>query len=100
MAMATKSEVPSLKKEVVDWLNENIKDNLKDKDQPQGWCVGNDSYRSTSHCQLNLWFYRRGDAMKFIKVWSSHQKPTTYLDYFKDIYKELVDGKLTVIDRD
>ena len=97
---ATMRDAPSLKKEVIDWLNENIKDNPKNKTQPQGWCMGNDNYRSTSLLSLTLWFYRRRDAMNFIKTWSSHKKPTTYLDYFNDIYKELVDGKLTIIKSD
>ena len=91
----TLRNTPHLKQEVIDWLNENVADNKQDKDQPQGWCMGTEFYRGRDQFGLTLWFYRRGDAMKFIKEWSSHTKPTTYFDYFKEIYKELIDGKLT-----
>jgi len=93
--------VPFLKQEVIDWLNENVKDNQSSSCKGEkGWCMGNDEYRSTgSSLELTLFFYRRSDAMKFIKRWSVHKKPTTYLNYFKDDYKELKDGKLVKVTR-
>ena len=48
---------------------------------------------------LTLWFLRRRDAMKFIKEWSTHKKPTTYCNYFKDDRRTLVNGKLVSNDR-
>lgn len=87
--------VPHLKQEVIDWLNLNVKDNQKD--QSKGWCMGTDTYNGSDKLSFTLWFYRRRDALKFIREWSSHTKPTTYFDYFKDIYKELIDGKLVKV---
>lgn len=97
--VSTKSGVPTLKPDVVDWLNENVKDCASNKEQPQGWAMGNDSYRSKGCMDITIWFYRRRDAMKFIKEWSIHKKPTTYLNYFEDDYRELYEGKLRVYDR-
>lgn len=98
---ATKFNVPFLKQDVVDWLNANVKDNARPYDQPaNGWCMGNDSYRAGgSRNELSIFFYRRSDAMAFVKFWSVHHKPTTYLDYFKDIRKELINGKLVKVKR-
>jgi hypothetical protein len=97
--VATKSGIPCLKPVVIEWLNENVADCPKNKEQPQGWAMGNDSYRSKGSVDITIWFYRRRDAMKFIKVWSVYEKPTTYLNYFKDDYRELYEGKLRVFDR-
>jgi hypothetical protein len=92
---ATKYKIPSLKQEVLDWLNENVADDPKPYEQcAKGWCMGNEYYRANDSAQLSLFFYRRRDAMAFVKRWSVHKQPTTYLDYFKDIRKELIDGKL------
>jgi hypothetical protein len=99
---ATKNRVQCLKQEVVDWLNENVADDAKGvyNDNKKGWAMGNDQYRGTgSSTSLTLWFYRKRDAMAFVKRWSTHGKPTTYLNYFKDEYKELIDGKLTIVER-
>ncbi len=96
---ATKYGVPNLKPEVLQWLHENVKDCASNKEQPQGWAIGNESYRATNTTDITIWFYRRGDAMKFIKEWSQYKKPTTYLNYFKDDYRELYDGKLRVFNR-
>lgn len=97
---ATKLNVPKLKQEVIDWLNENVKDNPKPYDQcAKGWCMGNDDYRANDRSNLALFFHRRSEAMAFVKRWSVHKKPTTYLDYFKDIRKELIDGKLIKVER-
>jgi len=98
---AKQLNVPQLKPEVIDWLNENVNDDPKPYNQcAKGWCMGNDGYRaSDSHSNLCLFFYRRSDAMAFVKQWSVHKKPTTYLNYFKDIRKELIGGKLVQIER-
>lgn len=96
---ATKHSVPFLKQEVIDWLNENVADDAKPDDQPaNGWCMGNDDYRSSGSSSLGLWFYRRRDALAFVKRWSVHKKCTTYFDYFNEIRKELIDGKLVKIE--
>ena len=89
-------EVATLRPEVVDWLNENVKPSTDKarKDRPEAWAMGNDEYRESESFSLTLWFVRRNDAMKFIKHWSGHEKPTTYLNYFKDDRRKLVDGKL------
>jgi hypothetical protein len=97
--MSIKHEVPNLAPKVIEWLNENVLDSSSDKKQPQGWAIGNEDYRANSHNSITLWFIRRGDAMKFIKEWSVHKKPTTFLNYFKDDYRELHEGKLKVFDR-
>ena len=91
-----------LKPEVMDWLTKNVEDNKSSSDYgAKGWCIGNDEYRSSeSGLSLTVFFYRRRDAMNFIKRWSTHKKPTTYLNYFKDDYRELVDGKLVKKERD
>lgn len=96
---ATKRDVPFLKQEVIDWLNENVADDPNPyKQVAKGWCMGNDAYRGGgSGMDFALFFYRRSDAMAFVKRWSVHGKCTTYFDYFKEIRKELIDGKLVRI---
>lgn len=94
-------EVPrnilTLNREVYDWLENNVED-MKGHDygdgDRKGWCIGDDDYRENDHLSLTVFFRRRRDAMKFIKTWSTHKKPTTYLNYFKDDRRRLVDGKL------
>lgn len=62
-----------LQQEVTDWLNANIKNT---KDEP-GWCMGNEEYRNIStSLSMMLWFYRRRDALAFIRHWSCYKKPT------------------------
>lgn len=84
-----KKEFKVLKPEVIEWLKDNVADNLKDKDQPKGWCIGSDAYQMRDGHSVNIWFYRRKDALNFIRTFSVHKKPTTYFDYFKEIRKEL-----------
>lgn len=76
------------KPEVIEWLAANVAD-IKDKDQTKGWCVGSDAYQMRDGHSVAIWFYRRKDAMNFIRTFSIHKKPTTYFDYFKEICKEL-----------
>ena len=78
-----------LKPEVIEWLNENVKDR-KDSDCVKGWAYGSDEYRShDSSVSMSIFFHRRNDAMKFIKTFSVFRKPIHYLNYFKDDRKEL-----------
>ena len=79
---------PHLKPEVIDWLNENIKDR-RDKEHPKGWCIGDASYLSTNSLSISIFFERKKDAMAFIERWSVYKKPFTYFDYFREISKEL-----------
>lgn len=85
-----------LKPEVVKWLNETVFDDKKTGEK--GWCVGNDEYNSGGGMSFSLWFYRRKDALKFIKEWSVYKKPTE--TYNQDSYiKKTLDlktNKLTV----
>lgn len=77
-----------LKSEVLQWLNANVKDR-DDKEQPKGWCCGDDSYLKTNSLSIHLFFHRKSDALAFIKEWSVYNQPTTYFDYFREIRKEL-----------
>lgn len=101
-------EVPrytiNIKPEVLAWLEENVED-MKGKDysneeNKKGWCIGDKEYRSHDHLAITVFFRRRRDAMKFIKTWSTHKKPTTYLNYFKSDRRKLVDGRLVKWERD
>lgn len=74
-----------LKDEVLVWLNTNI----KDSGSGEGWCIGTPEYNSSCRSALNIFFYRRSDAMKFIKEFSKYKKPTVYFDYFKSKKREL-----------
>lgn len=83
---------PSLKPEVMKWLEDNVEPPKSKRDydaQPHGWCIGDVDYRLGSRKNFTIWFYRRNDALKFIKQWSFYKKPTTYLNYFKNDYQEL-----------
>lgn len=96
------TDAPTLKDDVLLWLEANVAD-AKDSYEngtTKGWCMGNQAYRSRGeYGRLTLWFQRKKDAMAFIKAWSVHEKPTTYFDYFKEIRKKLVDGKLVLDER-
>lgn len=75
-------EINYPKKEVLDWLYENIPD--------KKWCIGNDEYISNdSACSFSFFFQRKKDAMAFINKWSKWQKPVHYRQYFKNINKVL-----------
>lgn len=62
-----------LKPEVFDWLIRNVKD---ENTKLKGWCCGNKDYNSEMFEGFSLFFYRRKDAINFIKIWSIHKKPT------------------------
>lgn len=75
----------TLKPEVIDWLHNNVNDFKGDK----GWCIGSKDYDSNCSSSYSVFFQRRRDALKFIKVWSKWKKPLYYTQYFTDIRKEL-----------
>lgn len=83
----TLEDCPCLKSEVVEWLNENIK---VQKNGETSWAIGNDEYRIIQNHQITLWFQRRNDAKKFIKVWSIYKKATSYFNYLADPIVNLV----------
>lgn len=81
-----KKRVYIFKGEVVDWLHANVTD-CKDM---KGWCIRSESdLTSGSNLSLHVFFQRRSDAMKFIKVWSKWKKPINYCQYFSDVRKTL-----------
>lgn len=95
--MISTVETVDLNQDVINWLMVNVADSTDKamKDQPQGWAMGNDNYRSHNYgMDITIWFLRRIDAMQFIKTWSIHQKPTTFCNYFKDDRRTLIGGKL------
>lgn len=79
--------VPILKPEIINWLNENIKDvkNTEsiDLQDIKGWCIGNNPYRTRNH-GFNIFFKRELDALKFIRKFSVFKEPIFYFDYFSD----------------
>lgn len=83
--MATQPVI-RLKKEVFLWLENNVKDINSSK---KGWCLGDDFYNKDSIISFEFFFYRRRDALNFIKEWSFYKKPTTYFNYFNNIRKKL-----------
>jgi hypothetical protein len=86
---------------VMQWLNDNVKPSTdkRRKDRPEAWCIGNADYRMDGETgAFTFWFLRRRDAMKFIKEFSIYKKPTSYLNYFTDDRRELIDGKLVKVE--
>jgi hypothetical protein len=61
-----------LKPEVYDWLINNVTD---EKLGVKGWCCGDDNY-NCGYEDFSLFFYRRKDALNFIKTWSIYKRPT------------------------
>jgi hypothetical protein len=90
--------------DVIDWLTKNVKDRKVPKyvdGGAKGWAVGTDEYNSANAVSFSFFFERQMDGMNFIKRWSTHKKPVSYLQYFKDIRKELdfKTGKLVRVAR-
>jgi len=93
---------PDLTPQIYEWLEQHVTPSTdKDRaDNPMGWCIGHEQYRmNDAVAEFTIWFLRRRDAMKFIKRWSIHGKPTTFMNYFKDQKKKLIDGKLVEVDK-
>ena len=86
--------VPTLKTNVIKWLK-NVRPPVDDREEQfEGWAMGNDEHRGRNLHHLNIWFYRRRDALNFIKEFSVHKKPTAYYDSFADVRKILFAGKM------
>jgi hypothetical protein len=86
----------TLKPEVIQWLNKNIKDKtIKNKDTQtpladlKGWAIGNDKYNSNQSHEIKVFFARQVDALKFIRKFSIFKLPTFYFDYFRDDRREM-----------
>jgi len=87
-----------LRSDVLRWLHDNVKPR-RGWDQPAGWAIGNEDYTSCDTLSFSFFFHRETDAMKFIRKWSVHKKPVSFLNYFKDDRRELKDGKLVKVKR-
>ena len=77
-----------LKQEVIEWLNENVKDKIfADENTPledrKGWAIGNVGFRHKED-GVTIFFERQLDALKFIRKFSIFKEPTQYFDYFED----------------
>jgi hypothetical protein len=86
----------TLKANIIDWLNENVKDRIvhdENTDSPladkKGWAIGNDKFNSYKTYSINIFFARQVDALKFIRKFSIFQVPTFYFDYFHSDRREL-----------
>lgn len=86
-----KHPVPTIKPSVIQWLNNNVADRTTQwkGESSKGWCIGNTEYRMKSEAGITIFFHRKKDLMSFVKEFSKWGKPTKYLNYFKDEYKEL-----------
>lgn len=85
----------SLKPEVFQWLEENVKD---EKKGVKGWCCGDETY-PTNDMTYAVFFYRRKDARNFIKTWSVHKMPTKTYNQNTYVTKklDLKTGRLKVV---
>ena len=61
----------TLKDEVVEWLNENVRDSISKlrQDMPQGWMIY-DPYLVEQAGHVDVFFFRQSDAMAFKLRWS------------------------------
>lgn len=61
----------TLKQEVIDWLNENVKDSTDKlrKDMPQGWMIY-DPMRVHQTTEVSVFFLRGSDAVAFKLRWT------------------------------
>lgn len=84
---------PNLKSHVLEWLEANIKDRpakqTDDGESPKGWCIGSANYRGKNPYSFTVFFYRKRDAMAFIREFSVYKKPVHYCQYFSDVRKSL-----------
>ena len=77
-----------LKQEVIEWLNENVKDKKDSNEntpleERKGWAIGNVGFRHKED-GVTIFFERQLDALKFIRKFSIFKEPTQYFDYFED----------------
>ena len=80
-------QIKTLDPKAVSWLLKNVLDDPKTGEK--GWCMGNEDYNSTGGSDFSLWFYRRRDAMSFIKEWSVYKKPTETYNQNSYVKKKL-----------
>ncbi len=93
-----------LNKEVVDWLNVNIKDkkgtNKKTPlEERKGWAIYSEKESiEDSKNRFTIFFHRQIDALKFIKTFSVFKEPTIYFDYFHSEASEIsIDKALKIL---
>lgn len=84
---------PNLKPHVLQWLHTNVEDRPQQKtsegESLKGWCIGSPKYRGINESAFTVFFYRKKDAMKFIKEFSEYKKPVIYCQKFSDVRKKL-----------
>lgn len=79
----------TLKQNVLEWLNENVKDVLNlenqklDINESKAWAIGNNEYISRND-HFTIFFKRELDALKFIREFSIFKEPIFYFDYFSE----------------
>lgn len=83
-------KIYTLKPEVIDWLNENIED-VEEKGETlnKGWAIFDETATPAFKKDVQVFFRKKSDALKFIRRWSEYKKPTFDWDYFKDTRKKL-----------
>lgn len=77
--MARRVHYPVLRDNVVAWLNKNVapSTDIQRISMTNGWVVYSDEAMiKNSTSSFSIFFLRRRDALKFIKVWSTLGKPT------------------------
>ncbi len=90
------SKTNTLKDEVIDWLNNNVKNkkNVRENtplNEKKGWGIGNLEYNSKDSNNMFIVFERQLDALKFIRKFSIFKEPLFYFDYFNDREKKYMD---------
>lgn len=85
LAISTKTVI-GLNPDVLEWLHQNVADSPAGI---KGWDIGSAEYRSHNSTSISIFFYRKKDAMAFIKQWSQYKKPIRYTQYFTDVRKKL-----------
>ena len=90
---ASRRPVLGLKPHVLQWLHTNVEDRPQQKtsegESLKGWCIGSPKYRGINESAFTVFFYRKKDAMKFIKEFSEYKKPVIYCQKFSDVRKKL-----------
>lgn len=86
--VVVKNSVMYLVPKVLIWLNQNVKKTHRNE---HGWCIGDENYRKHefSESGFSLFFYRRKDALNFIKTFSLYKKPTQTYSQRTYILKKL-----------
>lgn len=86
--------VRRLNPEVLEWLEENVKDRPARQaehsgESPKGWCIPSLETRAMCTTGMSFYFHTRGSAMNFIRRFSKWKKPVHYCQYFTDVRKTL-----------